>query len=157
MFYGHAIEIFHGDEREAFVFADFEDHADVGMVEDGSGLGFALETGEHLGVLDYIVREKFQGYVAAEGGVFGFVDDAHTAAAEFFDYAIVRNDLADHCRDAFAGDVRTGAGDSQRGRQRLRRRKFKISNLRLGNGDGKGKNPMRKYSAWGSRRTARSG
>ena len=41
------------------MFADFEDHADVGMVEGGGGLGFALESGEHLRVLDYFVGEEF--------------------------------------------------------------------------------------------------
>ena len=38
-----AFDIFHGDEDLAFVLADLVDGDDVGMVQCGRGLGFALE------------------------------------------------------------------------------------------------------------------
>jgi len=48
VFQGYAIEKFHGDEGFAVLIADVIDGADVGMVERGGGLGFALKTGEGL-------------------------------------------------------------------------------------------------------------
>ena len=46
-------------------------------------------------IVGNFVRKKFQGDEAAELGVFGLVNDAHSAAAEFFDDAVVRDGLAD--------------------------------------------------------------
>ncbi len=66
-----------------------------GMVEGGGGASFALEAFQGLGIVGDVFGEEFQGYEAAEAGVFGFVDDAHATAAEFFDDAIVRNRLAE--------------------------------------------------------------
>ena len=90
-----AVEKFHGDEGAAVVFADVVDRADVGMVQGGGGAGFALEAIERLWIVREIVGEKFESDEAAEAGVFGFVDDAHSAAAEFFDDAVMGDGLAD--------------------------------------------------------------
>ena len=78
-----AVEKFHGDEGAAFGFADVVDGADVGVIEGGSGLGFALEASERLRVGGDVFGEKFECDEAMEAGVFGFVDDAHAAATEF--------------------------------------------------------------------------
>jgi len=59
------------------------DGADVGVIQGGSGARFALEAFEELGVLRHISGEKFEGDLASEAGVVGFIDDAHTAAAQF--------------------------------------------------------------------------
>jgi hypothetical protein len=42
------VETFHGNKRLAIVLADFVDGANVGMVQGGSGLCFAIEAGEGL-------------------------------------------------------------------------------------------------------------
>ena len=76
--------------------ADFVDGADVGMVQCGGGLGFALKTAESLGVLGYFVGQKLESDEAAEFGVLGLVDHTHPAAAELLDDAVVRDGLADH-------------------------------------------------------------
>jgi len=44
MFESVAIEKLHGDEGTALVFANFIDGANVGVIEGGSGVGFAFET-----------------------------------------------------------------------------------------------------------------
>ena len=61
-----AIEKFHGDEGCAVFFADVVDGADVGMIERGGGLGFALEAGEGLRIVGDVVGEELQGDEAAE-------------------------------------------------------------------------------------------
>ncbi len=96
VFQSLAIEEFHGDEVAAFEFVNFVDGADVGVIQGGGGLCFALETLESLRVAGEIFGEKFQRDETAELGVFGFVDDAHSAAAEFFQDAVVGDGLADH-------------------------------------------------------------
>ena len=96
MFESLAVEKFHGDEVAAFEFVNFVDGADVGVIEGGGGLRFALETFEGLRVAGKIFGEKFQRDETAELGVFGFIDDAHSAAAELFQDAVVGDGLADH-------------------------------------------------------------
>ena len=90
-----AVEKFHGDEGLAVLFADVVNGADVGMVERGGRLRFALETGEGLGIAGDILRQKFQRDETLEARVFGLVDDTHASAAEFFDDAVMRDGLAD--------------------------------------------------------------
>ena len=50
MFQGDAIQELHGDERLAVLLADVVNGADVGVIQSGCSLGFALETGEGLRV-----------------------------------------------------------------------------------------------------------
>ena len=103
----HALEKLHGDEGVAFVLADVVNGADVGMVQRGGGLGFALETAQRLRVSGDVVGKKFQRDEAVQARVFGLVDNAHAAAAELFDDAVVRDGLADHGR---ANGRRAGVG-----------------------------------------------
>ena len=109
-----ALEEFHGDEGLAVCFANVVDGADVGMIECGGGLGFALEAGEGTGVVADIFGKKFQRYVPMKAIVFGFVDDAHAAGAEAFENAIVGERLADefvgagHERDMLDGGLGGG-------------------------------------------------
>ena len=95
---GRAIEVLHGDEGAAVVLSDVVNGADVGMIERGGGLGFALKTGEPLGIAGDIFGQEFQGDKAMEAGVFGFVNHAHASAAEFLEDAVVRDGLVDHRR-----------------------------------------------------------
>jgi hypothetical protein len=91
-----AIKEFHGDEGTALVFANFIDGANVGVIEGGSGLGFAFETKKGFGVGGEIIGQKFESNEAVKLGVFGFIDDTHTTATKFFDDAIVSDGLAEH-------------------------------------------------------------
>ena len=75
---------------------DLVDGADVGMVQGRSSLGFALEAVQSLRILGQFIRQELEGDKAAEFYIFGLVDDAHPATAEFFDNAVVRDGLADH-------------------------------------------------------------
>jgi hypothetical protein len=42
-----------------------------------------------------VLRQEFQSDTAAKTVILGFVDNAHSAAAEFFDDAVMRDDLSD--------------------------------------------------------------
>ena len=93
---GLAIEKLHGDEGLAVFLADVVNGANVGVVQGGCGLGFALKAGERLRIAGYFIGKEFQGDEAMQARVFGFVNHAHAAAAEFLDDAIVGDGLADH-------------------------------------------------------------
>ncbi len=75
---------------------NFVDRADVGMVQRGSGLRFALEAGEGLRVFGNVVGQELQGDEAVQLHVLSLVDHTHAAAAELLDDAVVRDGLADH-------------------------------------------------------------
>ena len=84
-----AFEKFHGDEGFAVFFADVVNGADVGMIERGGGLGFALEARESLRICGNSFRQKFERDEAQQADVFGFVDHAHAATAELFEDAVM--------------------------------------------------------------------
>ena len=92
-----AVEKLHGDEGLAVFFADVVNGANVGVVQGRCGLGLALKAGERLRVAGYFIGKEFQGHEPMQARVFGFVNHAHAATAEFLDDAIVGNGLADHC------------------------------------------------------------
>ena len=73
------------------------------MVQGRSGAGFAAEALESLRVLGDVVGKEFQSDKPSEVGVFGFVDDAHAATAEFLNDPVMRYGLADHEEDSLSG------------------------------------------------------
>jgi hypothetical protein len=93
---GLAFEELHDDEGLAVFLVNFVDGADVGMVQGRSGASFPLKTIKGLTILGEFFRKKFEGDEASELDVLGAVDDAHAAAAQLFDDAVVRDGLADH-------------------------------------------------------------
>ncbi len=81
------LQKFHGDEGAAAIFADIVNRANVGMIQSGSSLRFALKTLERLRIVFKFRREKFQRDGAVQFRVFGLVDDAHASAAKSFEHA----------------------------------------------------------------------
>ena len=55
-----AVEEFHGDERFAVLVVGFVDRADVGMIQSGSRLRFALEAAERLWVFGNLIGQELQ-------------------------------------------------------------------------------------------------
>src|SRR5579862_1489891 len=96
MLQGDAVEKFHGDKGFAVLIADVIDGANVGMVESGCSLGFALKAGESLGIAGNSFGKEFQGNKTAKARVFGFVDDSHATATKLFGDVVVRDGLANH-------------------------------------------------------------
>ncbi len=75
---------------------DVVDRADVGVLERGGRAGLALKPLERLSVAGQLLGQELQRHAAAELQVLGLVDDAHAAAAELRDDAVVGDGLADH-------------------------------------------------------------
>jgi hypothetical protein len=73
------------------------------MIQGGSSLRLALETGESLGIFGYFVGQKLESDKAMEPGVFRLVDHTHPTAAQLLDNAVVRDGLADHGREMLGG------------------------------------------------------
>ncbi len=96
MLEGLPLQKLHHDEGLAFVLADFENGADVRVVERRSGPRLALEAIERLGILGQIFRQKLERHKTAERGVFGLVHHAHPAAAQLFQNSIVRDGFPNH-------------------------------------------------------------
>ena len=93
---GNALEKFHGDEGFVVVVADVVNGADVRMVQCGCGLGFALKAREDLRIAGDIFGQELQRHEAVQAAVFRLVDNAHTAAPELFNDAVMRDGFADH-------------------------------------------------------------
>ncbi len=55
------VQKFHGDERFAVLLVNFVDGADVGMVQSGGGLRFALEARQRLGIFSNLVGQELEG------------------------------------------------------------------------------------------------
>ena len=91
-----AVEKLHRDKHLFVLVVDFINRADVGMIQRGGGLGFTLEAAKGLWVFGNLIRKEFEGHEAVEFHVLGFVDDAHPAAAQLLDDAVVRDGLPDH-------------------------------------------------------------
>ncbi len=93
---GHSLEKLHRDEGVAILFANIVDGADVGMIECGGSLGLPSKSRQRLCISGHFVRQKLERDETVQPRVFGFVDHAHAAAAQFFENPVVRNGLADH-------------------------------------------------------------
>jgi hypothetical protein len=85
------VDELHGEEAKLFV--DFKDGADVGVVQSGGGLGFLKEAFFHFGI---VARQELQRHRPLQFLIFGFVDYAHAALAQFFEDAVVGDDLTGH-------------------------------------------------------------
>src|SRR5215469_4848968 len=91
-----AVEKLHGDKRRNVMIVNFVDGADVGMVQCGSSFCLSLKTVESLRILRHIVGQELQSRKAAELHVLGLVNDAHSASAELFHNAVMRDGLAEN-------------------------------------------------------------
>src|SRR5258708_37749087 len=88
--------------------------ANTGMIEGGGGAGFAEKAFERLRIAARVFGEEFQRDAPAELGVFGFVDDTHTAAAKLAEDAVVGDGFVEHGREVNRGGQAGGAMGSIR-------------------------------------------
>src|SRR4029077_9889444 len=95
-----AVEKLHGDECQAVLVVNFEDRADVGMVQSRGCFGFLLKTTQGLRVLSDLFRKELESYKTVKPGVLGFVDHTHATAAELLHNAVMRDGLSDQRNSA---------------------------------------------------------
>ena len=89
------VEELHDEERAAVLLADIVDGADVGVVQRRCGARLAAESGQGLGIFREVRRQELQRDEALQPRILGFVHDAHSAAAQLLDDAVVRERLTD--------------------------------------------------------------
>jgi hypothetical protein len=65
----------------------------------------ALEAGQSLRIAGHFVRQKLECDETVKASVFGFEHDAHTATAELFENAVVRNGLAVHRPESYVDET----------------------------------------------------
>src|ERR1700730_11543863 len=70
------------------------------MVERRGCPSFTLKAGQSLGVSCHFIGKELERYKTLEATVLGLVDHAHTAPAELFNDAVMRDSLDDHVVDA---------------------------------------------------------
>ena len=75
---------------------DVKDHANIGMIQRGGSLRFALKTSEGLCISGHFFRQEFESDKTVETNVLGFIDNTHAPTAELLDDAEVRDGLAEH-------------------------------------------------------------
>src|SRR5947209_17380339 len=85
----HPFQMLHHNEGSAVLFADVVNGANVGMIERRSRSRLSLETCQRLRVPREVVRQKLQRHPPMQPDVLGPVNDAHAAAAELLDNAVV--------------------------------------------------------------------
>jgi hypothetical protein len=73
------VQKLHGDESLSVLFADVVDRADVGVIQCGGSLGFALKARQRLWVSGNFIGKELEGDEAMQPRVFGFVDHTHPA------------------------------------------------------------------------------
>ena len=88
-----ALQQFHGDERRSAVFVDVVNRADIGMIQRRSGLRLAPEAFQRRLVLHHFARQEFQRHLPPQLGILRAINHAHSAAANFLDDAVMRDDL----------------------------------------------------------------
>jgi hypothetical protein len=76
------------------LFVNLVDGTNVGVVECRGSLCLALKASQCYRVFGHLIRQEFQSHETAELDVLGLVHDAHTAATQLFENAIMGNYLA---------------------------------------------------------------
>ena len=83
------IQKLHDDEALLALLDNVVNRADVGMIQCRGGFRFTPETGQCLRVFGYFVWQELEGNKPAELHILSLIDDAHPAAAQLFDDAVV--------------------------------------------------------------------
>ena len=96
MFEGLALQKLHDEEGSAIVLANVVDGADVGVIQSRSGTASRRKRSRASGSLASSSGRNFSATKRPRRGVLGLINDAHSAAADFLDDAVMRDGLADH-------------------------------------------------------------
>src|SRR5262245_17504423 len=107
-----AIHPLHRDVRPGTVHADVVDRDDVGMIQGGSGTGFALESLDAIGIRGEVLPQHLDRHDASEPLVAGAIDLAHAAATERLE-DLVRSEARAGVKSHPSGQKRNGPPESK--------------------------------------------
>lgn len=108
------LEEFHDEKAPRLVPAEVVDRADVGVIERRGRSGFALEALDCRDIVRQFRGQELERDLPAQAQILGTVDNAHAAATEFFDDAVVGDGLAGGRHPRHEGRVyRTGRRSDQ--------------------------------------------
>ena len=96
--HGLPLEQLHRDERLAIVLFDLVNGADVGMIQGGGGLGFALQQAQRRRGVGQLLRQELERHPPAELEILGLIHHAHAPAADHRHDAVVGHLLPDQSR-----------------------------------------------------------
>src|SRR5713226_1209574 len=92
---GFPLQQLHHQEGLAVVLSELVDGANIGMVECGSSPRFPLKAFDRLRIISKLLGKELERDTSAQLEVFGFINHAHPAAAQYLQYAVVGNLLTD--------------------------------------------------------------
>ncbi len=104
----HSFQLLHHNEGMPAVVFDVVDGAYAGMVQLGSGAGFAHEPVERLAVVDHLLGNELEGDVTGQACVFRLIHYAHATTTKLSQDVIVGDCLADHSGGLNAAAVMLG-------------------------------------------------
>ena len=88
---GLAFQQLHDEEWPSFMFSEFVDGADVGVLESGSRTGFALKSSKRRAIFHGIFRQELECYPAPQPNVFRPIHQSHAATGKSIDNPVMRN------------------------------------------------------------------
>jgi len=91
----YTFQKFHGDERMAVLLADVMNGANVGVIQRGRSLRFALKARQCVRIARNFRREKLERHETVQACVLGLVNHTHSATSELLQNAIMGDSLAD--------------------------------------------------------------
>ena len=83
IFHGFAVDIFHCEIENAFIFADGIGLNDIGMIQLGCGACLFDEPDDEFGVVRVVFRKDFKSGGTVQGDLVRQINDSHSAASEF--------------------------------------------------------------------------
>ena len=84
-----SLDQLHGEIRLGLELTNLIDRTDVGMIDGRGRLGLTLEALKRKWIAGHLFRKELQCNFALELQVFCAIDDAHAAATQFLEDAIV--------------------------------------------------------------------
>lgn len=106
------IDVFHEEEVEAALVAEFVNRDDVGMVEGGEGFGLGLEAAREGFIGGEGLREELEGDEAVEGFLTAFVNGPHAASPDECNDFKIRESRGDLIECGSGGLVLARSGGS---------------------------------------------
>jgi hypothetical protein len=90
-----SLKILHCNKWLALMLPKIVNRTNIRMIESRGGPRFAFKALQSLRILCQAFRKKFERYTAAQACVFGLIYDAHSPAAQFAKYAVMRDGFGD--------------------------------------------------------------